>query len=1083
MADDFGTKQTRVLDVDGRSLDNVVFLTGAVPLTSEWNLINQISNSKAQDAARVLTPSGWLRVGSVSGTLSEAAAQSGDVLASETYDANTFKIVSTGGNVAVVNGWRIFVQGWNSPDNNNVVELDTAGGQRYDFVFLEVWRKLVTYRDSLYPYGNVSKIPYTDNEILWSATGIETSMRVQVQYRIRSIPVATVLSGSSDVFSDVDVHPIGGRTTGEYAFSKFSLFDADDAGLYRTGDGSVDSQVNLGTVDGYVYAIPMFLVYRRIPSASVFSPTAINYGYTTASRLSDGYVKDRPDGLLSDCVYAQDIVDFRHHVVSSTSDINDIVKCTLAKLVAGDLSTALKSGYDQDGQLSPSSSGGSILTKAERINSTGSDNIPNMGTGDSFRRAFCNSAVTTNHCVAQVSFNGSGQWASGTIALSSIVAKSYGSVTSVDGVYSTDLGALVTGVTYSTSDITISSGSNLVGQSCNLYIEFTFTYSASDSGFKDVPRTVLEASKGSFSPISLGREIAVRFNNAGALLNFGLTPNAGDTTENDYVVNRGGVYTESYNYGHDLVVYRTTNGSSIVSISLTSGTLNGYYVLGVKRVRVKSGSSYGDPVTFSVSRSVTVGPPYVIDGFTVTAAGNPNADVEITLITGSKPSNDSGEAYDLTASMKFFEVNKQGRGVIDCFEMIDVVADEDIPANPGSYVVDTTSLGKPIIALGTKSYMSAGYEVGDPQAYRHDTGAFVTITTTSPNISLPVLNSSAYSADWLPTRVVVTATPGLSKIRIPVLVHAAPTSTESPYTFFYEMTPYQGILSATTEYRGKIISEGESFITTLGSGAIVNHGYSDGYVGVLNGQRVVSGSTGVNWSGIAQPGDYIALGATGVYDESVGYRIHSVTGTSGVVLAESYAGAGVTGMPYYIYRKDTPANGISNVVDRLPSYQVTDSTGTYVVDSSCDSCPIITYLSTQPLKTTMPVVRKQDPLVSVANDFVVGAQTKTNIRGRYDFKLSATESASYKLTPAAPRPHILYEFATSSGRRKVYQTYLFARSADGMISGSSDLTGRLYLMIVSGETCTGANNELSTYTSTDTVDLFELVGRPVVKAP
>ena len=44
MSDNFGSGQNRVLDVENRSLDNVVFQYKTPPLTSEWNLINQISN-------------------------------------------------------------------------------------------------------------------------------------------------------------------------------------------------------------------------------------------------------------------------------------------------------------------------------------------------------------------------------------------------------------------------------------------------------------------------------------------------------------------------------------------------------------------------------------------------------------------------------------------------------------------------------------------------------------------------------------------------------------------------------------------------------------------------------------------------------------------------------------------------------------------------------------------------------------------------------------------------------------------------------------------------------------------------------
>lgn len=1079
MADNFGIQQNRVVSVDDRGIDNVVFLTGRPPLTSEWNLINQVGNSKSQDAARLSIPSGWMRVGCVSDTLSEADAQSGDALASESYEANTFKLVSKGGNVAVVNGWRVLVQGWNSPDDNNVVELDTAAGQMYDFVFLEVWRKLVAYGDSLYPYGNVSKTPYTDNEILWPTVGTETSMRVQVQYRIRSVPVSTALTGASDVFADFPVHPIGGRTTGEYTFSNFSPSGPDDISLYRAGNGSESDQEALATVDGYVYAVPMFLVYRRSPSTSVFAPTAINAGYTTAARLVDGYVKDRPDAVLADAVYAQDVVDFRNQIVASASDVRDVVSRTLSKLVAGDLTTALKKGYDEDGQESTSVSGGSVLTKAERINSTGADNIPNMGTGDTFRRAFCNAELSLDHNVVAVPMNGGGSWVAGTVLLSSFFSKAYGSVASVGGVYSTDLGALVTGVTYSTTSIVISPSSNLVGTSYNLYMEFTFSYDSSDAGFKDVPRTMLEASKGTFTPISLGDQVKVRFNNSGALLNFGLTPNCGDTTEDDYVDCAGGNYTETYEFGHDLVAYRTTNGSSIVTFSLTSGTMNGYYILGVKRVRVKSGGVYGNPVSFTESRSVTVGPPYVVGSYTVTATGYPNAEVEVTLITGSKLPDDAGSAYDLAGSMKFFAVNRQGRGVIDTYEMLDVVATED---TPGYYTIDTTSIGKPIVALGAMTYTST-YEVGTPIAFRHDTGAFFSISPTTANASLPVLSESEYDPDWLPTRIVVSGTAGATKIRVPVLVHSAPTATESPYTFFYRMAPYQGILSASTEYRGKILSEGGSILTSLGSGAIDNYFYDVGKASFVQGSRVVTGVTfsgeTPQWTTYAQAGDFVM---------PVGgrkYRILSVTDDTHLLLADMFAEPDVTDF-YDVIREDTPVTGVSNVVDRLPSYYVTDDTATYATDYTCMSASLSASVYDGQLLDWPPVMKSQDPLASSVNDFVVGAQTKTNIRGRYNLLLSSVVSPAYRLNPAFPRPHIVYQDLSVepvSGRRKVYQVYLFARSAVGVIAGSRDMTGRLYLMVVSGETCTGTTNLLTTFSPVDTVDLFELVGRPVVKAP
>jgi hypothetical protein len=1081
MADNFGAKQSRVVTVDERSLDNVVFLTCRPPLSSEWNLINQIGNNKALDASKLSLPSGWMRVGCVSDTVSESDAQSGDALTSESYDANTFKLVSKGGNVAVVNGWRVLVQGWNSPDDNNVIELDTAAGQMYDFVFLEVWRKLVAYNESLYPYGNTSHTPYTDNEILWPTVGTETSMRVQIQYRIRSVPVTTALSGDSDVFSAMDIHPIGGRVIGEDTFRNFAPSGADDVTLYTAGDGSETSQTELNTVDGYVYAVPMFLVYRRTPSVSVFTPTSIDSCYTTVAKSLEGYVKDRPDALLADAVYAQDIVDFRHQVLTDSGDLSGVMARTFAKLISGNLTTALKRGYDEDGEQSSAGSGGSVLTKAERINSTGSDNIPNMGTGDIFRRAFCNAEVYHDHNVFSVPMNGGGSWAAGTIAISSFFSKAYGSVTSVEGVYSTDLGAIVTDVTYNSTNIVIGSSSNLVGTSFNLYMEFTFGYNSSDAGFKDVPRTLLEAAKGTFAPISLGNPVTVRTNATGDLLYFGLTPNVGDTTVDDYAICNGANYTENSNFGHDLVVYRTMAGTS-VTFSLTDGKLNGYYILGVKRVRVKSGSTYGSPVSFTQSRVVALGPPYVVSSYTAVPVATAGSDVEVTLITGSKLPDDAGSVYDLAGSMKFFDLNRQGRGVTDTHEMIDVVATED---SPGKYTVDTTSIGKPIIAIGTKVYASGIYEVGDPIAFRHDTGAFVIVSTSSVNDALPVLTDLEYQIDWLPTRIILDAPSGLSKIRVPVLVHAAPTLSETPYTFFYNMAPYQGILSGSTEFMGKIIAEGTSFVTSLGSGTIDDYVYSDGkavfHQGTHNVEGISFGGVTPDWVPYAKAGDFI-----GPLDGKK-YRILSVTDATNIILAEPFVEADTTDF-YDIVRMDTPTMGnLSNIVDRLPSYMVTDDLGTYPTDYTCMSDPLDAGVFDSPMLEGRPTMKSQDPLTAEPNDFVVGSQTKTNIRGRYNMLLASAISPAYRLNPEYPRAHIVYaDLGTeqTDGRRKAYQVYLFARSAaDGLVAGSVDMTGRVYMMVISGETCSGVKNLLTTFSAVDAVDLFELVGRPVIKAP
>ena len=303
MSDYFGTQQPRVLTTQDRNLDNVVFQYRKPPLTSEWNLINQISNEKIQEISKASYPSGWMTVGDILQDWTESDVMTGQVNCSATYEANSFKLFSKGDNVAVVNGWPIKIQGTESPDSNNNIRLGAPAGQFYDFVFLEVWRKLVGTNDYIYPYGNVLSTPYTDNEIEWSTIGTETTKRVQIQYRIRVVDINSMPDPTSDGF-DSTIYPIGGRTAGEYQYAlyAFTKYGASDIGLYVSGDGSEESQTILGTVDGYVYAIPMFMVSRRTKWDPIFTASTMRRAFVGKEDQALGYVLDRPDGALADVV-------------------------------------------------------------------------------------------------------------------------------------------------------------------------------------------------------------------------------------------------------------------------------------------------------------------------------------------------------------------------------------------------------------------------------------------------------------------------------------------------------------------------------------------------------------------------------------------------------------------------------------------------------------------------------------------------------------------------------------------------------------------------------------------------------------
>lgn len=1081
MADNFGSEQNRVLDVKDRSLDNVVFQYKHPPLTSEWNLINQIGNEKLQSIAKSVLPSGWLSIGNTLQGADELTASVGDTICSEDYFPNEFKMISNGNNIAMVNGWPLLIQG---TDGLNSIIIDDSVGQAYDFVFLEVWRKLVGTDGYIYPYGNVNIAPYSDNEIEWNVVGCETTKRVQIQYRIRSVRIASsVIDATKEMFDIIPVHPIGGRTNGENNFYSFSKFGTSDAGLYVTGDGSDISQTDLGTVDGYVYAIPMYMVYRRFLSETPFNQSYMSYTTVDKDMMADDYRSDRPDGKVADIIYKEDVIDLRHKI---GGDLRSSVETTISRLMSGELATTVKKGFGEDGATTSASSGGSVLMKVERLNSIGGDNIPDVGVGSLTpgsvfkRRAFCNAEITHDHNVIQIP-TPIPAWDDGTFVLSSLITLPDGEIVSVDGFYGKDNNTeeplLVTGVTSNGINLVIDSGASIVGTDVILMMEFTFKYASSSLGFKDVPREFLEVNKDNSTIIATrDNDITLRFNNSGKLLTFGSNPNNGTIDSRDFVRYMGGNYTDMSRFGHELVLHRTTSVSDTVTISLTDSKYNQYYILGVKSVEVA-----GTAVDFKVERLVSGTPPtYAITYYIVTAYGYPSTDVVVTLYTGSKFIQDVGDTYSVADSFKFFEMSKQGKGITDTYELIEAIG---VEGALGIYKIDTVD--KPIIRLATKAVFTGGYVEGTAFAFRFDSSDDSIIITLpdDPDNALPVLSDDGdYSLNLLPTIINVETTPELGKIRVPVLVHSYVVYNEAPYNFYYKTIPYQGLLNTTLDpIYGKVMSEEQALITTSGSGTMVDYYSNWGTANFTGGDRVVVG-TDTKWTAHVKADDYIKVAGT-----SKSYRVLSVSTDTTLTLAESFEGSDVIDGEYELVRLDIPNSVVSNLVDKLPALSVVSSTD--ITEYTCYSDDLLSYsLSSEyaivsDYLTVKALKKPQDPLSSITNDFMLG-NSNTAKRGRNDFRLTINGNPAYKIGEG--RPCLIYEGTAElpeEHNKKVYQFYVFQRSGKG--STSSDLMGKAYLMVVAGETKSesagNTENMINPFFDKDVVDIFELVGRPIIK--
>lgn len=1067
MADNFGNQQSRVVSPLERNWDQTVFLSGVPFLTSELNLIGQIGSLKSQESLSTIVPSGWMKIGdiidigNITGsnlTDRENLALSGQVLTSFSYAINSFKLISKDvSNIAIVNGWKIPVQGLSSEDTNNIITLPDISSHRVDFVFLEVWKELVDFEDIVYPYGNVLADPIStlvsQAEIYSSSIGVETTKRVQLRYRIRtknnSSSLGISITANPDGFGS-EVSPIGGRGPDNYNTDYEFVNQAPlDTGLWvsqpKSGVGSktqAEMQTDLNTVDGYVYAIPMFAVYRREPGTPV-DPFDYSNLHRSQYEKSSSKHSDRPDGRFLDVVHKEDIIDLRHQVLSPGHELRSIAQKTFRKIVSGEHTSIKGFGTGSDGGTIDIS-GGSTLLKSDRID-TGDPGDPIIGSpvqAQNFkRRAYCNASVINK--VNILKKTAVGAWGEGqTFNIDLVPSDTPAVVTSIDGVYCSSSGfsVEVTGISnnWSSSNnknvtFTISSPSNLIPGPAippDIFIEYTVEYQAGNNGFKDTPKDFLEVRKvGTNLPIATRDHILPIRGQASTVI--------------DSVEYQGANYTDTYKFGHELVLYRTIPGvDPFTQVSLSSADFYGYDIVGVKSVqRKKVDGTYGSFQDFSIVRN---GTNYEIESIGSVDEPNTQANLRITLYTKNK----------------FFELSKQGRGIIDTYEMLELTAVEE-PALSGNYFINTGE--KPILDIGTRSITIGGIATGSAYMYKTEVFGEQMIPVSNPfsptvgsdiNSNFPIINSDGYQDNvCLPTKVrVATGLATGSIIKVPVLVHSYVLIGEG-YSFFYKINPYQGNIQE--EITGKIESEGPAAITSEGSGLITLSTYATGTVVFTNNSRSVVG-IGTEWLSYSSASNYIRVPGS-----FLSYRIESIQSNTQLTLTEPYGGTGTpSGSSYEIFQLDVSSSGFTNVIDRMPTYALEDYLGgAALLDFSNVNT---SYMDVAPIK------KVQDPLETIPNDFRLGTSGDA-FRGRNGITLTDGENTVYKLGNFSPEIEYL---PTASGYKKVYQAYIFNKNN----------TGRLYLLIISGETNnTGTRTVLNGRTVRDTADIFELVGRPLLK--
>lgn len=231
-------------------------------------------------------------------------------------------------------------------------------------------------QNHIYRHGNTdssSNVAVPD-DLQDPVLNTESGKRVQVQYRIRVTNNAIGVNFKTEAngFTNANLYAQGNGASPVVGYrfvpadgstvdvnSSAVAYDKIDNGLFIAGDGSSTAATDLGTVDGFVYAIPICFIFRKNDAwdsgnGNGFDPQnnasggllSTHNGFTN-SNLGDqpvggqipSGVSDRPDGCFPDIIVRNDLLDLRRHISPNGVDLAAELQYQMKCLLDGNLRT------------------------------------------------------------------------------------------------------------------------------------------------------------------------------------------------------------------------------------------------------------------------------------------------------------------------------------------------------------------------------------------------------------------------------------------------------------------------------------------------------------------------------------------------------------------------------------------------------------------------------------------------------------------------------------------------------------------------------------------------------------------------
>jgi len=1055
MADIFGTEQDLGVNklIQDCSWETPLFLPGR-PLTGEeLSLLGRLADHQDKKLTNNLVrSSGFFNIGDIIQQEGQSldTAKPGDVITSEAFPANTFYLASgPQGYWVNIAGNLVNLSGTGTDNIHNLISLPPQTYSKSNLVFLEVWRGTVGYGNVVKRYGNQGTLQSIPNDLLDTSLGIETARRVQIQYRLRVAPVNTSVHDFLDAFSPA----IKADAMASSATTKKFSEVVGNPGLFRAGGGEVDV---LGTVDGYSYAIPLFLVYRR-EQGDFIPRNSLSWG--KAPEKEEGRVSLHPSRKFSDRIYATDIVDLRHIVSLGNESLEGLAERTFDGLLTGHLATTRGRIVVGESGLVGEGSGGSLLVKADNL--TSMVDIPSGPRGSYMPGR---NVQYNNVWKIEVSdwVNTSSDYTA-SLDLSFLNGTNYSLVGSAgqnlyimneQGVESSYYNMEILGDTLCVLIEAVPAGT--------VYLKYDIAWDAPDTekGFLDVPEEVLQQD---FYVETEERHINAVVGNA-VLLQGRHPEDPNFYNINDKIEQMTEVVTNSMEFGQIATLYRSTdNDDAIYDIELDENNClpgTGQKVIGLRSIRlglISGGfaSEYINQGDFRINENEHV---LTVDVSTYSSIPTEETKgiAEITLYLGTKFSNCSREA----------------RGLQETFETYHIPVTA-IEGAANTYLGDTKDFEYqghvPAIANLCKRLtgdIQAPTEI--PYILKLEGGAWKSNTVTV-NDSFPYMDIETRGA--LPSQVKLTTSSAITgDLRIGVHVYSWYKPSEN-LVVTYNTRGYQGIM-LDSEKEGDILVKGPAIITTRGSYRELQEGFSFK-------QATIASSTATNPytftltqnipDGCVLPGDILSV--SGADSDSTlkwrtllvaGNPVVTVTNISNSTLEVTFKYPlssdilGASNIDGSFIRPGSSQEGYFNPLGRMPMLARDD----FMFDGADSLKGFENLLKTSPHN-----------IFSNFQSVTVGSASA--YRGRSNVQLLPLLGVSPLDTTKKEwflkYPDLLGE--TALPPYKVVQSFVFKEKG----------TGRLYLGILSSSYSSG-NAVASTcpYSGQDAVDLFELIGRPVL---